>query len=272
MSPLREARHKPLIWLASAEPPDQSESLVAGRDAYWALGAGVLYLTAVWFQPLITSQLIGTSPITPERIRADGDLLILAMSAIRLLGLVLVLLLIAWPPRRQLRAALRPERPTWVFTVVGVTIFVTLFLNNSDIWPFVWRYRFSESVGWVRSYVAGNHLFAMLGSLALTAFASPLIEEVIFRFGLLQSLLQWTHSRVIAVAVSSVLFGAMHLGYPIWHPSMVEIRSAISLTLFAVVLAIMTLERRGRITGAIAVHMAYNGFSAAMLLYGATSS
>jgi membrane protease YdiL (CAAX protease family) len=265
------AGRRPLFLSASQETPDRDEPVTPDNDPYWALGFGLLYLTAIWFQPWIIQGMIGSSPITVDRVRAEGGLLILAVSAIRLVGLALVLLLILLRPRGQLRAALRPERPTWLAGAACATVFVALLLDISDIWPFPWRSQFSQTADFFRSYRATNQLATYLLSLSLSGFASPLIEEVIFRFGVLQSVLRWTRSRIVAVVVSSVLFGAMHLGYPIWRPDPGSIRSAIALTVFAAVLAILTLERRGRITGAIAIHVTYNVLSTTMFLWTAAS-
>jgi membrane protease YdiL (CAAX protease family) len=269
---MRDAGRRPLFLAASEEAAAQDAAVTPDNDPYWALGFGLLYLTAIWFQPWIVEGLIGSSPITVDRIRAEGGLVILATCAIPLVGFALVLLLIFLRPRGQLRAALRPERPAWLAGAACATVVVTLLLDYSDIWPFDWRWQFSQTVDWLRSYSAANHLASYLLSLSVAGFASPLIEEVIFRFGVLQSALRWTRSRIVAVAVSSLLFGAMHLGYPIWHPDTGSIRSAIALTVFAAALAIITLERRGRIAGAIAIHVTYNVLSTTMFLWTAASS
>jgi membrane protease YdiL (CAAX protease family) len=93
----------------------------------------------------------------------------------------------------------------------GVIIFVSIFLN----WLFGW-YKFT---GFAWEYRSLNLLIPAV-LLALTAkFQSALIEEVFFR-GYLFQLLEDRYKIVIAVLISSFLFGLAHLtsmeSYPWW--------------------------------------------------------
>ncbi len=88
----------------------------------------------------------------------------------------------------------RYKLPLWEFSVlIGIGTFVMEIILNSRVpkTPF-WSWR---------------------NSAANIVIVAPIIEELIFRLVLITFLFTMTGSIVIAIFVSAILFGALHLGY-----------------------------------------------------------
>jgi hypothetical protein len=116
---------------------------------------------------------------------------------------------------------------------------------------FGWKAGMQEAI---RMFYEAQSPWALAGFLLLACVAAPVGEEVFFR-GLLYPLFKNQWGRGMAVALSSVLFGAMH-GH--WA-------SFLSLSLLGAVLA-LAYDMTGRLSRAIALHVVFNSVTCALLL------
>jgi membrane protease YdiL (CAAX protease family) len=182
-------------------------------------------------------------------------------------GFGLILLLIRWRPSGSLRTALRPESWGWNIGAIVSTVIVRIFLNNVGAWPFRWRWN-DDNTRVVQMFFNNGQGAAHVFFLLAHAIAPAVIEEVVFRFGLLQVLKQWTGSGALAVIVSAILFGAMHLGYFPWAPGEATeyTWNSIAAASLGLVLGALALRRGGRISGPIVIHATVNLVDMATLL------
>jgi membrane protease YdiL (CAAX protease family) len=227
-------------------------------DSCLALAVGFAYLAAVWFDQYTVQFLLGTVEPDAQFIHDHGDAVVFASTATRLFGLGLVVWLIRSRPNGQLRAALRLESARWLSVAIFLTLVTSALLSGFK--------QYGGSVVWVRALAESGHWQALVVWVMVSAGASPLIEEVIFRFGLLQSLRRWSCSLALSVVLSAVVFGAFHLGYAPWRAAPVAIRTAISTGVFGLVLGTIVARNDGRISGSIAIHSSYNLISCLGLL------
>ncbi len=267
------------------------------REVYRVLLVGAAWLIAVIFDQYTVRFLAGPPTASLDTLKAHGASMTLALSATRLFGLVLVLLLIRLKSNTELRASLRPEpsqdhaiqipkrrapflrtdahrlplfaRLTAVFVITAIC---SILLNNFDVYPFPWRWQYDQSVWFVRAYAETGHGLALVFFLLVSAVASPIIEEVFFRFGLLRAIRAWSGSSIVAVLGSALVFGAAHLGYPFWRPTVGDIRNACGAAGLGLVLGTVVVRSNGRLTDAIAIHSANNLFVGAMLAFTALNS
>jgi membrane protease YdiL (CAAX protease family) len=86
---------------------------------------------------------------------------------------------------------------------------------------------------------------------------NPLIEEVVFRFGVLSVIRDRTGSDAAAVAGSALLFSAVHFG-PSFQFTPVLAAHGVLLFIFALLLGTITTRRYGRIGMAVAAHVGRN--------------
>ncbi len=234
----------------------------------WATVAGVVYLIAVVFRRYTDRFLIGDTNATPLRVRADGGIIAFALCATLFFGIGLIVLLVRWRPTGSLPAALRPETWGWNIKAVVITAAVRIFLNTIGAWPYRWRWRYDDNVGMIRLFVDNGHGAAYLFLVLLSAVGPAVIEEVFFRYGGLRLLKRWTGSGAVAVIVTAIVFGAMHLGYFPWAAGEAPefIWNATAAAVLGLALGVITLRRRGRISGPIVIHATLNLVDAAVLL------
>jgi membrane protease YdiL (CAAX protease family) len=144
---------------------------------------------------------------------------------------------------------------------------VSFALNAVNLWPFTWRWAGDPSAAYIGALVE-NHSWLAIGIWAgIVAVITPIIEEVVFRFGVLRVVARYTRSPWMGILGSSLLFGVAHLGYwPIWYPDLQHLVNASWLVVFSVLLGWVTLRRQGNITLAIAVHSARNTLELGLLI------
>jgi membrane protease YdiL (CAAX protease family) len=95
---------------------------------------------------------------------------------------------------------------------------------------------------------------------------TPLIEEVIVRFGLLRAILQHTSSGKTAVMTTSVLFALAHVGLPTWPPAIPYFSNAAWLFLASLLVGHLTVRSAGNITIALTAHLSRNALEFCLLL------
>lgn len=75
---------------------------------------------------------------------------------------------------------------------------LALVLNATDIWPFAWRWQYDSNVGLVQALLTSAHTAALVYWLLLYSVGVPILEEVVFRFGLLRTVEHLTGSAPAA--------------------------------------------------------------------------
>ena len=108
---------------------------------------------------------------------------------------------------------------------------------------------------------AGWKLLAVFVALV----AAPVVEELVFR-GIIQSALAKAFkSKWWAIAVSSIIFAAVHLRFPGEAPYVQGLEQLLPLFVLAVVLG-YNYERTGRLWASILIHLLFNGINLAVVL------
>lgn len=150
---------------------------------------------------------------------------------------------------------------------IGLACAVSFALNALNLWPFTWRWAGDPSAQYLRALVENHDWLAIAIWAGLVTVITPIIEEVVFRFGILRALARYTRSPWIGILGSSLLFGIAHLGYwPIWQPDRPHLVNASWLVAFSVLLGWLTLRRQGNITPAIVIHSARNALELGLLI------
>ena len=139
----------------------------------------------------------------------------------------------------------------------------------TGIWPWAWDVPESQSAA-LATQLVGNDLYVpIVFYLLVSAVCIPVVEEFIFRFGLTNYLYRKSSSAFFAITISSVLFGAMHVGN-VAAMTAGAIQPFIGATLLGGITSFCTLRDGGRIGRAIIWHGLRNGVEAAVLFYSAS--
>jgi membrane protease YdiL (CAAX protease family) len=99
--------------------------------------------------------------------------------------------------------------------------------------------------------------------LLLGVVVGPFIEELVFRFGVLQTVRKRTGSGAKAVIVSSTAFAVGHFGY--LPPDEAHLVNSGWLFFASLLLGQVTLRRNGRVTLSVTAHMARNALEVLLL-------
>jgi membrane protease YdiL (CAAX protease family) len=238
------------------------------RDLLAICGVGIVYVISIAFQETIMS--VGfsqPSTLTVQYLAEHGGIYTLSLAAIPIPALSLLVTL--WLTRRRapvFQYAVRPLSWGSVTKAVIYTILLSVTLNALDLWPFSWRWAGSTTAVFVQTLLYHDESPAILIWAATIIIAIPIIEEFIFRLGILRLVASRTRSDTAGIAVSSILFGIGHLGnWPIWHAGSQTILNAVWLTAGASVLGWIAV-RTNSIVLPIAAHAARNATDFALLL------
>lgn len=154
--------------------------------------------------------------------------------------------------RNQLRWSMKP-----VDVPVGLAVGLAtqLVLVPLLYAPIFWLFGDQDVEEAARSLVGrADGSLDVIALVLLTVIGAPIIEEIFFR-GLLHGALTDRYSRPVALASSSLIFGASHL----------QLLQFPALVLVGVVHAVL-MDRTGRIAPAIFSHVAFNAVTVFVLL------
>jgi len=227
------------------------------EDSLEALSIGAVYLLCTWAGPRFLVNSAGQSPSLASADTVYG----LALLTLPPLGLLATL--VAKDPSRPLWRALYPGPEEPVAGVILLAGLASLLLNAFDLWPWVWRWQVG-AVAYMASILSRGDWIAVIVWLVWGCIFVPLVEEVVFRFGALRFLQQFTSTKA-AIAGSSLLFGVSHLGLDL-HPDRYQLLNAAWATVFGVVLSYLTVRRSGGIAAAVIAHSARNAVESFSLL------
>jgi membrane protease YdiL (CAAX protease family) len=233
-----------LIDTPSSSISAQPTTTFPSKALWAALAAGVLYLAAVW-GILPGSSNTGSFSQVVSRF---GFYQIVAFSTfLPAASLSAIAFIWAWKPKWEnirLRSIV-----VWLIaaTAGGVAAIV---LDATQIYPFWWRYARLGDIDLAIAIEEKGDWLSILLFVGLVGLLRPFIEEIVCRFGLLQSLRCLKMNWVTASIVSSIIFAVLHQ----------DGRLSTQVTAFAlgIVLARTAFQDDGRIGIPWAIHAGYN--------------
>jgi membrane protease YdiL (CAAX protease family) len=251
--------------MVSTDAANTAASQRLDADIRLVLGVGLVYIAFINLREWLIQSVAGYPlPLTSDYVAQHGTPIMLARFALELSILILLAAIWGRAPKGALRAALRSDTAATTAGVATATAIVLFVLNNLDIWPFTWRWEGDSARPFVFALVEGGQHIGVLLWCTIVAVVIPLVEEVLFRFGVLRWASRWLGSNAAGVVLSSLLFGAIHTG-PL-PPNRAHLTQALGSFGFAVVLSIMTVRNNGRIASAVAAHITKNSLEVATLL------
>jgi membrane protease YdiL (CAAX protease family) len=227
------------------------------------LVAGALYLGAIVFRDWILGVFGIPSQVSPDYLRHFGGVHVVASLALRVPAIAVIGIIWVRCPKSRFRASLKMESARVVTRTVVVTVALSFVLNLFGVWPFMWRWASDSTSAYVGVLVSTGQSLAILLWILTAVVVGPVLEELVFRFGVLQAVRDWTGSRAKAVIISSAIFALGHLGY--LPPDFPHIANASWLFAASLVLGSITLGRAGRIGVSLAAHAARNALEVSLL-------
>ncbi|GAA0136108.1 type II CAAX endopeptidase family protein [Paenibacillus sp. YSY-4.3] len=188
----------------------------------------------------------GLSLVLTQRIEGAGSLLLtLLMGLVAILVYRLIMKYVALRPIPELS-----RQHAWMEAVRGVITGAIFIAVSTLIIVMLGGYSFQ----WAAAADPGSILITSIG----TALSAAIVEELVFR-GLMLQAIQKLGGSWIALAITSLTFGAFHLGNPgatLW--------SALAITLEAGVLLGAAFLWRRNLWFAMGLHFAWNALEAAL--------
>lgn len=235
----------------------------ADRTPHLVLLAGALYVAAIFGRDWVLRAFGIPSEVSSDYLWHSGTLHVVANFALRAPALLVIGIIWFRRPSSRLRASLSIESAQTMAWTVAVTVAVTFLLNLFGFWPFTWRWASDQTRLYLGALVASAQWFALLVWVLTAVIVGPLIEELVFRFGVLQAVRDWTGSSAKAVIVSSAVFALGHLGY--LPPDFAHLVNAAWLFAASLVLGSITLRLRGWLGVSLAAHAARNSLEVSLL-------
>jgi membrane protease YdiL (CAAX protease family) len=227
------------------------------------LVAGALYLSAILLRDWILRVFGIPSEVSADYLQHFGRLHVAASLALRLPALAVIGIVWARYPNSRLRASLAMESAGVLTRTVALTVVISFVLNLFGAWPFMWRWASDPTRSYIGVLVTSAQWSAVLLWVLTAVFVGPLIEELVFRFGVLQAVRDWTGSSAKAVTISSTIFALGHLGY--LPPDFPHVVNATWLFAASMVLGSITLRLAGRLGVSLAAHAARNTLEVSLL-------
>lgn len=170
----------------------------------------------------------------------------------------------------QTRVAFRnvvggPSSP--VIKTVLYSAIATLASVLANLWPWEWSRPGAIMGAQLVEIVRAGYVAPLVLYFVVAAIAVPILEELVFRFGVQQLLLKRGWHPPLVVLATSVLFGSLHLG-TLNELNTWSIRRSLATCVMSMICGQLALRDGGRISRAIAVHATRNGMEAAILLVG----
>jgi membrane protease YdiL (CAAX protease family) len=245
---------------AHAQRPDQDS-----RGLALILGAGACYLAAAIARgPLLA--LVFDVPANGAQAFIQRNALQLQLYSFGILLPAIALLCVeALRADSLVRRSFNIRRRSFAYAFVAV-LFVSLVLNWANLWPFTWRWT-SSTTGAYAQLLVQQHEMLAIAMWAVTGIAViPVLEEAVFRVGVLRGLSQWTTSSRFGIFASSLLFAAGHLGGPFWRPDAAHLVNSFWIFAGSLIIAFTTVRDAGNVSIALGSHVARNTIEFVLLL------
>jgi membrane protease YdiL (CAAX protease family) len=218
------------------------------------LALGLVYVLGLWIIPSILAA-YGIPPIVdPRELARHGNLHGLSLLVPSIPAAVGLLLFLKNATAGPLRSAITCEGRTtilWIF-VLGFGGF--LLMDHIGLAPFSWRGSDNSSIYYLNILFRSNAVLGIAAAEIHSDIIVPVIEEIVFRFGVLRWAQSRTGSIPAAVLLSALAFGAAHIDPGSVNP----FGLAYQTTVTGLVYGILVILRGGSIAGAIALHASRN--------------
>jgi membrane protease YdiL (CAAX protease family) len=155
----------------------------------------------------------------------------------------------------------RSARAGSVWKVVGVVVLASILLDFTKVWPFAWKWRTAENVRFASSLVIGGEWPLVILQIFVLGLLAPVVEELVFRYGVLRVFWHASRRSSIAVLGSGFVFGLAH-----WGPSWAATINAAWVGVFGVFVGWLAVRRPRSLTLPIAAHATRNLLELGMLL------
>lgn len=246
-----------------------NRNVVEVRAIRRTLAAGAVYVAAIFFGEPIQLYVFRV-PLHA----AFADLPTVALSqqlvslALRMPAALIIAVELCSIPAGPLRTALRLPSLRTVAMASAATIAISVFLNAIDVWPFDWRWTTDQSGVYTRALFTLHLWVAFVFWGVNLVVVTPVLEEIVFRFGVLRYLRAVTSSSATAVVGSSLLFAALHLGHwPAQFADNQHLVNAAGVGAGSLALAHITLRHDGRIGIAMISHASRNALIFGLLAW-----
>lgn len=238
---------------------------IAQPDVAGVALMGVAYVGVQYWMPVILGWFGAVQQPTIEEWQFRGTKRLLFIYGVDFV-VVLLVAICAGYRRSDLRhkRTFVPSLRDWL--LLGLpTAFISLLLAIVGLWPWTWQWPPYNGLNLGHALLTGRQFLG----LAIWGFATvgliPLLEETLFRFGMLRFFGSVSGSAAFGVLASSVLFAGAHLG-GMGIPDRAHSTNALWLFFASLAVGSITLQNGGRLGPAIAAHTARNAIEFSMLL------
>ena len=211
----------------------------------------------VLFSPFVAAR-AGLSPVvTSADWNSEGTRRLLMEYVPECILVAMILLYSRMGNKVRLANVIWGASPREWLVPAGTTATVSLILAALQVWPWTWQWPPHVTLRIITASLAGSQFAGIAIWVFATAVAIPILEEIVFRFGVLELIRGVTGSTTLAVSGSAGLFALGHLGGTL-HPDRAHVVNAAWLLVAGLLLGSITVRNRGHLGPAIAAHIARN--------------
>jgi membrane protease YdiL (CAAX protease family) len=225
---------------------------------------GGCYVAAAYWSPAILRAFGEQQRGTLAEWQARGSTRLAVIYLPHIVIVAIILSLLRLPQGSELRESLKRLTRHDVMAFGLTTAFVSFVLALLQLWPWTWQWPPHSALRLASALTKGRQWLGLLVWALATVVLIPLIEEVVFRFGVLRFFESVSGSSTVGVVASAVTFATAHLGGSI-HPNRAHLTNAAWLFAASILLGIVTVRHRGSLGPAITAHAARNLVEFAML-------
>ena len=227
------------------------------RDSVVVTGIGILYLVVLYWNPVFVFWAGIRAQPTVREWQVDGSERLLLTYIPQALLLVILLLFARASQSSFFKACVRmPSGREWLHFGLSTAV-CSLLLAIVRLWPWTWQWPPHNALHLADALITGHQYSGiLLWALATTAMI-PMLEEMVFRFGVLRLFAEIAGSPSVGVIVSSALFGAAHLGGSL-RPDQPHLTNALWLFLASLLLGWITVRKGGQLGPAMVAHASRN--------------
>jgi len=181
------------------------------RDPEIALLIGLVYFLSRFILPLFMEAMGVPQFPTAEYLAERGTIHALSIALTEFPALAFLILYLRFADAEFLKLQLKGESRRGLGAVFLVSLISFVLLDRSGVLPYTWRTGENDSLGYARILVDSRAVLGIV-VLGISGFLiTPVIEEVIFRFGVIQWTLRRTNAWSLSIGISAVLFGLAHM-------------------------------------------------------------
>lgn len=168
--------------------------------------------------------------------------------------------------QQKFRRFLRPAKyDTVFFAKIAVCGFIlAVAANVTGLWSFGWRSQAMSAIAGTRMLIRHHSWLELTVPVILNVALIPVVEELVFRYGILRLVWRASQNYITALVVSAIVFAALH-----WEGS---VRASVGPAILGVALGWLALSRPRTLSLVIAAHASVNAADLGMLYFAAWMS